>query len=101
MGKKQTKEEKRNKQSQKRHLRNQAVISALKTAFKKAVGAINSKAQNAVELIQTAYKKSDQAAAKKIIHKNLARRNKSRLSQMFQKTLAKSAEKAKTPAAKK
>lgn len=59
--------------------RNKSTKSALKTAIKKANAAIDANAANKVELVNYAFKKIDQAAAKNILHKNNAARKKSAL----------------------
>ena len=58
---------------------NKAIKSALKTAVKKAYIAIDTNADNKAEAVSLATKKIDQAAAKKIMHKNTAARMKSSL----------------------
>jgi small subunit ribosomal protein S20 len=70
---------KRNLQNQKRHERNKAVRSELKTRVKRAATAAESGADDAVELARSAVRKLDKAAEKGIIHKNQASRRKSRL----------------------
>jgi small subunit ribosomal protein S20 len=70
---------KRNQQNLKRHERNKAVRSELKTRVKRAATAADAAADDAAELTQAAVKKLDQAAEKGIIHKNQASRRKSRL----------------------
>ena len=65
----------------KKRLRNMAVISAVKTIFKKADEAIlvEKDPDKADELVKKAIKKIDKAACKGMIHKNKAARKKSRL----------------------
>jgi small subunit ribosomal protein S20 len=70
---------KRNRQNEKRRLRNKAVRSELKTRIKTAVTTAESGAENSEEALRLAVKKLDKAAAKGIIHKNQAARRKSRL----------------------
>jgi small subunit ribosomal protein S20 len=70
---------KRNRQNEKRRLRNKAVRSELKTRIKTAVTTAESGAENSEEALRLAVKKLDTAAAKGIIHKNQAARRKSRL----------------------
>ncbi|MGH9117384.1 MAG: 30S ribosomal protein S20 [Acidimicrobiales bacterium] len=70
---------KRNKQNEKRRLRNQATRSELKTRVKRATAAAEQGGDDATELTQDAVKKLDKAAEKGIIHKNQAARRKSRL----------------------
>lgn len=59
--------------------RNKAAKSALKTTIKKANAAIDTNAANKEEAVKVAIKKIDQAAAKGLLHKNKAARNKSTL----------------------
>ena len=70
---------KRNRQNEKRRLRNKAVRSELKTRTKHVVSAAESGADNLEEATRLAIKKIDKAAAKGVIHKNQAARRKSRL----------------------
>jgi len=58
---------------------NKAAKSALKTTIKKANAAIDTNAANKEEAVKVAIKKIDQAAAKGLLHKNKAARNKSAL----------------------
>jgi small subunit ribosomal protein S20 len=69
---------KRNKQNEKRHERNKAVKSELKTAirrFNEAVEAGDN--EKAVSASRLATKKLDKAASKGVIHKNQAANRKS------------------------
>ena len=69
---------KRNKQNEKRHERNKAVKSGLKTAVRKFREAIDAgESALAVELGRDASKKLDKAASKGVIHKNQAANRKS------------------------
>ncbi len=58
---------------------NKAAKSALKTTVKKANMAIDSNAADKAEAVKVAIKKIDQAAAKGLLHKNKAARNKAAL----------------------
>lgn len=58
---------------------NQANRSALKTELKKSSAAIEANDANKAEILRTAMKKIDQAAAKGLLHKNTAARRKSAL----------------------
>ena len=58
---------------------NKAAKSALKTTIKKANAAIDTNAANKEDAVKVAIKKIDQAAAKGLLHKNKAARNKSAL----------------------
>ena len=69
---------KRNKQNEKRHERNKAVKTGLKTAVRKFREAADTgDAAQAQELARDASKKLDKAASKGIIHKNQAANRKS------------------------
>ncbi|MBO0870940.1 MAG: 30S ribosomal protein S20 [Micromonosporaceae bacterium] len=75
---------KRNKQNEKRRLRNKAVKSSLKTAIRKyneALAAGNTDA--AGDLLRDATRSLDQAASKGIIHKNQAANRKSAIAARF------------------
>jgi small subunit ribosomal protein S20 len=66
---------KRNKQNEKRRVRNKQVRSELRTRVKAAEAG----GENPEETLQVAMKTIDRAAAKGVIHKNEASRRKSRL----------------------
>jgi small subunit ribosomal protein S20 len=69
---------KRIKQNEKRHQRNKAVKSDLKTAVRKFREAAESgEKDQAVELARTAGRKLDKAVSKGVIHKNQAANRKS------------------------
>jgi small subunit ribosomal protein S20 len=68
---------KRNKQNEKRRLRNKAVRSELRTRVKGAEAAAGG--DNALAAANAAMSKIDKAAGKGVIHKNAAARKKSRL----------------------
>ena len=68
---------KRNRQNEKRRLRNKQVSSQLKTYTKRAIDAAGT--DDEAESLSVAYKFIDKAAAKGVIHKNAAARKKSRL----------------------
>lgn len=71
---------KRNKQNEKRRLRNKSVKSSLKTAVKKFHTAVEAGDQEtATELAKDASRKLDKAASKGVIHKNQAGNRKSRI----------------------
>ena len=71
---------KRNKQNEKRHERNKAVKTRLKTAVRKFREAAEAgDAAQAKELAQDASRKLDKAASKGVIHKNQAANRKSAL----------------------
>ncbi len=70
---------KRNRQNERRRLRNKSVRSELKTRVKTAVNAAEQGAPEAVDALRMAVKRIDKAAAKGVIHKNQAANRKSRL----------------------
>jgi small subunit ribosomal protein S20 len=70
---------KRNRQNEKRHERNKAVRSEIKTRTKAVTTAVDEGADNVDELARAAVKRLDMAATKGVIHKNAAARRKSRL----------------------
>lgn len=70
---------KRNRQNEKRRVRNKAVRSELRTRTKGAVTAAETGAEHAAEAERLAMKRIDKAATKGVIHKNAAARRKSRL----------------------
>lgn len=65
--------------------RNKSTNSALKTAIKKANAAIDTNAVDKAEVVNAAFAKIDQAAAKGLIHKNNAARKKSALASKLNK----------------
>lgn len=71
-------QKKRNRQNEKRRLRNKAVRAELKTRTKKAETAAAA-GEDTAELLSAAIKRIDQAAAKGVLHRNAANRKKSRL----------------------
>ncbi len=68
---------KRNRQNEKRRLRNKTVRSELRTRTKAATATAGT--DEAAEALRLALKRIDKAAAKGVIHKNQAARRKSRL----------------------
>ena len=70
---------KRNRQNEKRRVRNKAARSEIKTRVKRAVEATEQGAEESVDALRTAVKRIDKAAAKGIIHKNQAANRKSKL----------------------
>ncbi len=72
---------KRNKQNEKRHERNKAVKSSLKTAVRKFREAADAgEKDKAVELGRSANRALDKAVSKGVIHKNQAANRKSAIS---------------------
>ena len=70
---------KRNRQNEKRRLRNRTVRSEVNTRTKAALDAAEHDDEAADETLRLAIKRIDKAAAKGVIHKNTAARRKSRL----------------------
>jgi small subunit ribosomal protein S20 len=70
---------KRNRQNEKRRLRNKAVRSEVRTRVKAAEAAAADGSDDLEEATRVAMKRIDKAAAKGVIHKNEASRRKSRL----------------------
>ncbi len=69
---------KRNRQNEKRRLRNKSVKSSLKTAIRKFnATAAAGDSEAATALLRDASRKLDQAASKGVIHKNQAANRKS------------------------
>ena len=70
---------KRNKQNERRRLRNKAARSEIKTRIKSAVRTAEAGGDESVDALRLAVKRLDKAAAKGIIHKNQAANRKGRL----------------------
>jgi small subunit ribosomal protein S20 len=68
---------KRNRQNEKRRMRNKSVKSSLKTAIRKFHEATAGDAENAEALLRQASRKLDKAVSKGVIHKNQAANRKS------------------------
>jgi small subunit ribosomal protein S20 len=72
-----------------RKLRNRATKSAIKTQIKKFLDIVKSGSPNTVQAeFKIAVKKLDKAAAKHVIHPNLAARKKSQLAKMVNRKSA-------------
>jgi small subunit ribosomal protein S20 len=76
---------KRNRQNEKRRIRNKAIRSEVRTRAKSAVATAES-GGDATDALKLAVKKIDKAAAKGAIHKNQAANRKSRLMKRLAKT---------------
>jgi small subunit ribosomal protein S20 len=72
-------QKKRNRQNEKRRVRNKSVRTELKTRVKNAREAVVAGDESAPELVRVAQKRLDKAGAKGVIHKNAAARRTSRL----------------------
>ena len=70
---------KRNRQNEKRRIRNKAIRSEVRTRAKSAITAAESGAENSADALKIAVQRIDKAAAKGAIHKNQAANRKSRL----------------------
>ena len=70
---------KRNRQNEKRRLRNREARSELATRTKAAIAAAEAGADDADELLLAAIKRIDKAAQSGVLHTNTAARRKSRL----------------------
>ncbi len=70
---------KRNRQNEKRRLRNKSVRAEMRTRAKTAVVAAESGLEDSAEMLRLAVKRIDKAAAQGVIHKNTAANHKSRL----------------------
>ena len=72
-------QKKRNRQNEKRRVRNKGVRSEIKTRTKNAHDAARDEDETTADLVRIAQKRIDKAAAKGVIHKNAAARRTSRL----------------------
>ncbi|MCX7712501.1 MAG: 30S ribosomal protein S20 [Chthoniobacterales bacterium] len=78
--------EKRARQSARRHLHNKSVKSAIKTAKKRVLEALQKgDAKELQEATSVYVSRLDKAAKRGIIHRNTANRNKSRISTLIAK----------------
>jgi small subunit ribosomal protein S20 len=83
---------KRNRQNEKRRLRNKSARSELRTRTKRALQTAEEGSDEAQEMLRLAVKRIDKAAAQGIIHKNTAANHKSRLVRRINAIEAASAE---------
>ncbi len=70
---------KRNRQNEKRRVRNKSVRAEMRTRSKNAIAAAENGVEDSEELLRLAIKRIDKAAAQGVIHKNTAANHKSRL----------------------
>jgi small subunit ribosomal protein S20 len=70
---------KRNRQNEKRRVRNKAVRSEVRTRTKSAVDTAAAGTENQADALRLALKRIDKAASHGVIHKNQAANRKSRL----------------------
>jgi small subunit ribosomal protein S20 len=73
------------RQNEERRLRNRATKKAIKTQIKVIQDAAAGPIEKLTEQIQLAIKKLDKAAAKRVIHPNMAARKKSQLAKLLHK----------------
>ena len=83
---------KRNRQNEKRRLRNRGVRSEINTRTKVAIAASDHDDETATETLRLAVRRIDKAAAKGVIHKNNAARRKSRLVREIERRRSESAD---------
>jgi small subunit ribosomal protein S20 len=83
---------KRNRQNEKRRLRNKSVRAEMRTRSKSAVSAAEAGAEDSAEMLRLAVKRIDKAASQGVIHKNTAANHKSRLIRRISAVEAASAE---------
>jgi small subunit ribosomal protein S20 len=74
---------KRLRQTQKRRLRNRSVKKAIKAQLKKFAAAVNGPVEALRKEYDLAAKKLDKAAAKRVVHPNLAARKKAQLARVL------------------
>ncbi len=80
---------KRNRQNEKRRLRNKSVKSSLKTAVRKFRETVEAgDAEQASALMREASRQLDKAASKGVIHKNQAANRKSAIAHQFTRLTA-------------
>ena len=80
---------KRNRQNEKRRLRNKSVKSALKTAIRKVnEAAASGDAELATTLLRAASRKLDKAVSKGVIHRNQAANRKSAIAKRLSEPAA-------------
>jgi len=80
---------KRARQNIKREMHNRQIKSMLKTSFRRFEESLKSgDPEDTRAKLQAAVRQIDKAAAKGILHKNNAARKKSRLSRLYNKTIA-------------
>ena len=71
------------RKSQKRRLRNRATKKAIKTQIKKVLAGGEAPVEQLRQEFRLAVKKLDKAAAKGVVHRNLAARKKSQLAKLL------------------
>jgi small subunit ribosomal protein S20 len=76
---------KRLRQNEERRLHNRAIKRALKSQIKRFLDAVNGPVEQLRKEYDLAAKKLDKAAAKRVIHANLAARKKSQMARLLHK----------------
>jgi small subunit ribosomal protein S20 len=79
---------KRNRQNERRRIRNKSVRSEMRTRTKTAVAHVEAGTEDAPEALRQAIRRIDKAAAKGVIHKNQAANRKSSLMKRAARTSA-------------
>jgi small subunit ribosomal protein S20 len=74
---------KRLRQTEKRRVRNRSVVKSIKVQLKKFEAAVNGPVDALRKEYDLAAKKLDKAAAKRVVHPNLAARKKSQLARIL------------------
>jgi small subunit ribosomal protein S20 len=77
---------KRNRQNERRRMRNKVARSELKTRVKRAAEGLESGADDAGDRVRAAQKRLGKAAEKGVVHKNQAARRTSRLMKRAQRS---------------
>jgi small subunit ribosomal protein S20 len=85
------------RKSEKRRIHNRTTIKTLKTHIKRFEAALDGPAETAQQEYNLAAKKLDKAAARRIIHPNLAARKKSQLARKLHQKKTQSTQPAPTP----
>ena len=76
--------EKRLRQTEKRRLQNRGVKKAIKAEIRRFLAALKDAPATAADALKVVAKKLDKAAARRIVHPNLAARKKSQLARKLQ-----------------
>ena len=76
------------RKSERRRLHNRAIKRDIKLQIKAALAAKDGPAEELRKAVQLAVKKLDKAAAKRVVHRNLAARKKSQLAKLLNRPAA-------------
>jgi len=77
---------KRNRQNERRRVRNKSVRTELRTSVKKVRTAVEAGQESAAELLRNTAREFDKAVAKGAVHKRSAARRKSRLARSISRS---------------